>query len=419
MSKKLISMTAINRFVSQYKANQNRKYKDNLISKLDNGPTKFPEEYDLYKVDFDVFTRITNITFECTQKYRTIDRYLTRNYVKYPVYSDWKCKKKLINKKIKLTNDILEKLNEYDDELIKNFAVEIIEAIDNSDLIPSWLKKLYIGKSYNTRIEQLKTNKKDDYSKFDSSRKTIESKLNELEDKNKFNADKIYKLDQKIISINKKRERVSVSKCQVLITIFTFSICSRKRRLKRLLLKGEKLTEDLRLSSDTQLSLNKEINDTNIELEKIIEEHSLEVKKIDDQINNLCKECNYEITLVNSLPIHVDDESDFMPLKQFKGLEYEKIMGCYVIKNSEKYKCYVGQSKDIFRRLNQHFKGTQPKNIIFAQDYYTSQYENKDNLFEVKIVKCQSKDELDKKEKELIELYDSFNNGYNGTNGNS
>lgn len=416
--KKLISMTAINRYASQYKAIQNKKYKENLISNLDNGPAKLPEEYDLYKVDFDELTRLTNITFECTQKYRTIERYITHNYVKYPVYSEWKCKKKLINKKVKLTNDVLENLDKYDDKLIKNFAVEIIAALNSSDVIPSWLKKMYIRKNYNTSIDQLKANKKDIYSKFAFSKKTVEEKLSELENRKKLNAEDIDKLNSEIIYIKEKRESVNVSKYQVLISIFTLSICSRKRRLKRLLLKEEKLSEKLRLSNDIQFSLNKEINDINLELEKVKEKHLLDIKKIDAQINKLSQECNYKITLVNPLPVNVDDESDFMSLKQFKGLKYEKIIGCYVIKNCEKYKCYVGQSKDIFRRLNQHFKGTQPKNIIFAEDYYTSKYENKDELFEVKIIKCQSKDELDKKEKELIELYDSFNNGYNGTNGN-
>ena len=71
------------------------------------------------------------------------------------------------------------------------------------------------------------------------------------------------------------------------------------------------------------------------------------------------------------------------------------------------------------RVCKQHFDGTNVKNIIFAEDYYCSQLENKDNLFEVRIIRLNTKDEMDQKEKELIEEYDSFNNGYNGTNGNN
>ena len=60
-----------------------------------------------------------------------------------------------------------------------------------------------------------------------------------------------------------------------------------------------------------------------------------------------------------------------------------------------------------------------PNNIIFAEDYYSSKQEHKDDLFEIKIIECSTKDELDRKEKNLIEFYDSWNKGYNGTSGNT
>ena len=90
----------------------------------------------------------------------------------------------------------------------------------------------------------------------------------------------------------------------------------------------------------------------------------------------------------------------------------------YIIHNKEKDKYYVGQSKDIIKRINQHFKGVVPNNPIFAEDYYYSTYNNKDDIFEIKIIKCETKDELDSLEKRLIYEYDAKNSGYNGTNGN-
>ena len=71
------------------------------------------------------------------------------------------------------------------------------------------------------------------------------------------------------------------------------------------------------------------------------------------------------------------------------------------------------------KRIKQHFNGTTPKNTIFAEDYYTSQMDNRDNIFELKIIRCETKDELDSLEKKLIYEYDSWNNGYNGTSGNT
>lgn len=43
----------------------------------------------------------------------------------------------------------------------------------------------------------------------------------------------------------------------------------------------------------------------------------------------------------------------------------------------------------------------------------------RDNLFEVRIIRCQTKDELDRTEKQLIFDYEAFTKGYNGTNGNT
>ncbi len=106
-------------------------------------------------------------------------------------------------------------------------------------------------------------------------------------------------------------------------------------------------------------------------------------------------------------------------MKNFIGLEYEKIIGCYIIHNIEKDRYYVGQSKDIMRRIKQHFKGTMPNNIIFAEDYYNSQNSDKSNIFEIRIIQLETKDELDKTEAQLIEEYDANVTGYNSTRGNN
>ena len=86
--------------------------------------------------------------------------------------------------------------------------------------------------------------------------------------------------------------------------------------------------------------------------------------------------------------------------------------------NNENGKCYVGQSKDVLKRLRQHFKGTEPINIIFANDYYSSSFVKKEDLFSVKIIPCQTKDELDRTERKLIEEYGARQTGYNSTVGN-
>ena len=57
--------------------------------------------------------------------------------------------------------------------------------------------------------------------------------------------------------------------------------------------------------------------------------------------------------------------------------------------------------------------------MIFAEDYYMTPQNERDNLFEVRIIRCQTKDELDRTEKQLIFDYEAFTKGYNGTNGNT
>lgn len=92
--------------------------------------------------------------------------------------------------------------------------------------------------------------------------------------------------------------------------------------------------------------------------------------------------------------------------------KFEK-KGVYIIWNKTKNKYYVGQSKDVYKRLfTQHFVKANVKNIIFAKDWYEG-----DEFF-YKLIELQTKDELDSIEKEYIERYDAFKNGYSNTGGN-
>lgn len=86
--------------------------------------------------------------------------------------------------------------------------------------------------------------------------------------------------------------------------------------------------------------------------------------------------------------------------------------GIYVIWNTTKDKHYVGQSKNLGKRLNRHFNNGDVKNIVFAKDWYAG------DCFYYKYHLCQKKDELDSLEKEKIQEYNAFGKGYNSTSGN-
>jgi hypothetical protein len=86
--------------------------------------------------------------------------------------------------------------------------------------------------------------------------------------------------------------------------------------------------------------------------------------------------------------------------------------GVYIIWNTNKDKYYVGQSKSVGKRLNQHFTNGEVKNIVFYDDWKAG------DLFYYKYYLCQTKDELDSLEKEKIGEYNAFGKGYNSTGGN-
>ncbi len=107
---------------------------------------------------------------------------------------------------------------------------------------------------------------------------------------------------------------------------------------------------------------------------------------------------------------------DFLEIKKFlKEYHINKriFKGIYIIFNKTKMKYYVGQSKNVFERVClQHFKNGVCENKHFKDDY------NNNDLFYIRTIECETKDELDRLEKKYINKFDSFRSGYNKTGGN-
>lgn len=377
-------------------------------------------QYSITDFDFNSETRTTKIVFLRKEFYRTIEKYITRNYVKYPIYSDWKIKTKNIKKSIKLTNEVLEHLNWNEDSLISTFSREIIYKTKLESLVPSWLIEECIRYEGTKKISQLMKEKDEKRKQLEKSKASAPKKIEKFKLEIRKTEKKNKKLYKKIQRITKKLNKCEERKKSVILSIVTFFIYSylnSTKYYKKLIEKNGKYNNYL----NTNLSLietdHKEIEKINNEIAEREKEFKLREKEIVKECKLSAQEEKRKISLITPLPPNYREESDFVPLKSFSGLEYEKIVGCYIIKNNENEKCYVGQSKDVLRRLKQHFKGTVPNNIIFAQDYFLSK--QKEDLFSVKILKLTTKDELDRKERELIDFYDARNTGYNGTNGNS
>ena len=93
-------------------------------------------------------------------------------------------------------------------------------------------------------------------------------------------------------------------------------------------------------------------------------------------------------------------------------------VGIYSITNKVNGKVYVGQSKNIARRLRDHKSAMMnPDNKSYNKQLYRDMREFGIENFDFKIEELCEKCDLDKREKYYVKKYDSNNNGYNLTVG--
>lgn len=422
MARSFISISAINRMISASNRRRKEEEREELINAQNGTRKEFPPTFSLVGVEFNSETRASKIEIEQAQKYRTVERYVTQNYQKYPIFSPWKIKTKSIKKTIKLTNAVLESLNRNEDPLIRTLAEEIVIALDSEDLQPSWFIKTFLEKEHKETINHISK----ETAEFCKAQR---DKIQSLVEMNTVVQRDIEKQELELEQIRRKRtkilrkiECIESARGSFLLDFITLGIrpiLHSSRRHTRLQRRLSTLDDELESGTDLIVKNTKSIsfNEQTIKnLTQSIKDREKETrKKIDAEIVAF----NAKVEEITPLPSSFIPDDAFIPLKAFVGMEYSKIVGCYIIRNREKNKYYVGQSKDVMKRIRQHFHGTMPNNIIFAEDYFSSTYPNKEDLFEFKIIPCETKDELDKTERDLIEQYDAFNSGYNGTNGNT
>ncbi len=348
--------------------------------------------YTLSDLTYNSDTKKAYITFIKYTKYRTIERYQQVNYVKHPIYSDIKIKRQEIKKIIRINNEVLNDLENNDDELIELFCDEIIYLLNNNSSIPKFFCINCLDFIRDELIDI--TNKR--ISKF----KTKKNVLN-----NKF---KIYhnSLKNKLDKLNEKLNKLKIKENEIYLDTINSSNQRLINKFNKLALKIKKIENILKNYNDL-IGVKSKLNN---QYDNIIELYQNRIKKI-------MRFYSSRITKTANLPTEISDCDDFMLLKDFEQLTPSKIMGCYILKNNENGKYYVGQSKDIFRRIKQHFKNLVPQNMIFADDYFSSNYE-KELLFSIKILPLNTKDELENTERYLIDKYNSNVYGYNKTKGN-
>jgi len=282
-------------------------------------------------------------------------------------------------------------------DLISKYAIDILYRLltdfEINHMIPSWMEKALLEKEMEQKIDTLQT----EITQAEAVINSTEAEMQTLKQSNAELKDNLQKLTT-------ARGNKALFVLFSILSLGYYAFTHSKTKL-------EKVTEQFNESEqNTPLQIDS--------LNQQIEQNTERLKQNIEDIVKIKVEYRGKMNQVEPLSDYIVDSTNFVLLKKISGYDYEKIIGVYVIRNRELDKFYVGQSKDVLKRLKSHFTGTEPKNIIFAEDYYQSKFGNKEELFEVKIEKLETKDELDRREMELIAEYDSFNNGYNKTAGN-
>lgn len=415
-----LSPTTINR-IAQRTRQARRDRERQALLRTSGGEKEGPTTVEIQTVDFDKASRIARITFIEKKNYRTVDRYVTQNYVRYPILSEWKTKRKIITKTIKLTNDNLESLNFNSDKYISNNAFDIIYTLQDEELYPRWYLLRIAEADRKSKIEELE-------SKFKKETAAYEYKCSRLrrdiDDKKQLLSPVQRKLEKKQEKKAQKTnylERIKENALPIYAVVLTVGICKLLRLIKRK--SALKCTSKLTIKiSELQKECNRyEQIISSFEQERA--EATKQHKSVKKNYEAECKKVNAEhedmISQIPELEKTLSGNVDFTPMSKLVQFDYTKIIGCYVIRNTHNKKCYVGQSKDVIRRLKQHFNGTTPANIIFSEDYYTCPEAQREALFEFAVFECHTKDELDLKERELIIEYEARISGYNRTAGNT
>jgi GIY-YIG catalytic domain. len=416
-----ISLSNFSRIAASFRAAGRRREVEKTIEENSSLSPNEGLEYSVASIEMNPQNRLTSIVITETTRYRTIDRYVTQNYVKYPVYSEIKTKTKNIRKSLKLSNEKLETLRDDPDPLISNNALEIVSFIQDEYLYPSWYCFYLIDRDTSEKKDVLQEEEDSEYLTFNSSVNHVNDDIAQsknliegMEVRAKYLSSKKEKRQKKLLRIERYR-------ASWLLDVITFGwhrylrSSWRKKRVQEKLGKVQAKIDNLGKEIE-QETVNLALSEAN--LSEINKKHQSFISSIAKHREALEKENQRQRSEVAPLDASPKDDKLFVPLRDFIGFDYRKITGCYVIRNKENGRCYVGQSKDVLRRLNQHFNGTIPKNPNFAEDYYQSNKIDKKDLFEVKIIPLSTKDELDRTEKELIALHDSFSVGYNKTSGN-
>ncbi len=244
MGRRSSIVTRIKCTINQDEISEIRRQREEMIKSStinsESGSKVMKPVYRVSIVDFNEETRNCKINFIEVTKYRTIERYVTQNYVKHPIYSNWKTKTKIVKKSIILDDETLESLQKNADALIAHNAFQIIDRISNEEYYPSWYWKDLIMSYYNKKMIELR-NKKEHYEqRTQEYSKELDSKTNEYKkilSELRSNLASNKKYEEKYQSIIDKIDSSSKSIALKIITFGIYAYLVSKERYNRYLFK--------------------------------------------------------------------------------------------------------------------------------------------------------------------------------------
>lgn len=382
--------------IDMRKEQRNRIY-DEAVKK-NKGPNKMDPEMSISFFKFDKTTR--ECKFECmkTQQYRTILRYVTRDYVKQPIYSEWKTKITKYKKHLVLSDENLEKLPFHYDDIIAKCASLIVGQIEDTTYWPSWYVKDSIANNiidYKFEFNILLKIFKDKSKNWLDILKDFNDKLIANSTSNK------YQLDNIELSINKqlkKLNRIKQIQSSKILDIMTFGIYHGsfvKKKYEKILkfcndkqtnrTKHLRVIEDIEIAKDINSKMINSIKSSIEKIEDLKNDYFTNLDKEEDRLLKRVKPLTNKIPNAHKLNLNSEKDIDFIYYFIDKNkddnytiysLEYiEYLMElCDLIKDHK-------DVNDTFMKLERLHKKITNQTIDYWVENFAIDYPEETNLF--------------------------------------
>ena len=173
--------------------------------------------------------------FERIEEYRTIVKYKQVNYVRHPIYSELKYKRKPLSISLKLTNENLENLDNNENEAISENAFYIISKLKEIGFtrIPSWYQIKILKNEYTAKRKEAEKKWKNDYDTLTKPLTAYSIEIAKLESALDKAAAKYYRRSRLFIKTKKNLARINLLLDQMDKDLTSLLVLQEKKKSNR------------------------------------------------------------------------------------------------------------------------------------------------------------------------------------------